>query len=181
MTHRTKTTTASHVTLAALLGATLSVAVSVSAPSAAHAANACHSGAWNALGDGEVKYDEGPTGDLKYPATLHGKTVRLYSNRANASARAEANLSAGDVMGIDRSNFTVTGPNADHNWLRTHEVEARGTWDYCEVTAGSNGTYSTPRIDGAHRAVRVCILHNGGRQCTNVWYADNDDDSGDWS
>ena len=163
--------------MAALLGATFAVGLSVSIPSAAYAEKKCHSGGWPAGGYGEVKYDNpGATGDLKYPATLHGRTARLYSGRTNAAAYAKVYLTKGYVLGIDRSNFTVTGPRADHNWLRTHEVEAKGTWDYCEVTASSNRTYETPVIDGAHRAVRICLLHDGGRQCTNIWYADNDDD-----
>ncbi|HEX7307632.1 hypothetical protein [Lentzea sp.] len=177
MLRRSNSSRFANVTMAAVLGAAFTVGLLVSSPTAAHAEKKCHGGGWPVLGYGEVKYDNpGGSGDLKYPASLHGRTARLYSGRSNAAAYARVYLTRGDVLGIDRSNFTVTGPGSDHNWLRTDEVEARGTWDYCEVTATSDATYDTPVIDGAHRAVRICLLHNGGRQCTNIWYADNDDD-----
>jgi hypothetical protein len=85
------------------------------------------------------------------------------------------------ILSIDRSSFPVTGPRKDHNWLTTDDVQRRGTWDFCETRAGSRGTYQSRRIDGAHRAVRVCLRHQGAIQCTNIWYADNDDNAGDLS
>jgi hypothetical protein len=156
------------------------VVAGVAAPSPAQAAGTCHHNGGSILPDNDVQGNFGSTGDMKYPATLHGRTVRLITDSGNASAYAGALLQAGDVLSIDRSNFEVRGPRSDHNWLTTTDVQSRGTWDYCEVT-GPGVYVTTPRIDGAHRAVRVCLRHNGGLQCTNIWYADNDDDAGDWT
>jgi hypothetical protein len=135
--------------------------------------NHCHLNRASYKPDGEV-------GRPYYPVKLYGHTVRLYTNRGNASARAVVNgLENGDILSIDRSNFGVRGPK-DHYWRTTGEIEDRGTWDYCEARPDWSGTAVTPRIDGAHRAVRVCLRHRGVLQCANWWYADNDDDVNDW-
>ncbi|MBE3009415.1 hypothetical protein IL992_09415 [Microbispora sp. NEAU-D428] len=43
-----------------------------------------------------------------------------------------------------------------------------------------SGTSATiAGIDGAHRYVRVCLRRSGALQCTNIWYGDNDDETGD--
>jgi hypothetical protein len=167
-------------TVAAVLSIVASaVMLNVAASAPAQAASSCHRNSGSVLGAGEVEVSFGSTGDMKYPATLHGRKVRLFTDSGNASAYAVALLQPGDILSIDRSNFEVRGPRSDHNWLTTSEVQARGDWDYCEVT-GPGSQIATPRIDGAHRAVRVCLRHNGGLQCTNIWYADNDDDKDDW-
>ncbi|KAB1929850.1 hypothetical protein F8271_28485 [Micromonospora sp. ALFpr18c] len=164
--------------MAFVLAAAGVAAVQFGTSAPAQAANRCVSGAWNALGDGEV-LKTGSTGDTRYPGSLHGKTIRLYSNHANASVIAKAEgASSGDVISIDRSNFSVTG-SAEHYFKSTTDIQKLGTWDYCETQASSSGTLTSKRIDGAHRYVRVCLRHSGALQCMNVWYGDNDDDAGD--
>lgn len=166
-----------------LTGATTVVMTAV-LPSAAHASAACHTGANSIMPDYDLTGSWGSTGDLKYPAVLHGKKIHLYTDRGNASAYAKGeNLSKGDILSIDRSNWRLNPQTekAEHYWLSTAKVGARGTYDYCEKKITSAGTQSTPRIDGAHRAVRPCLRHKGALQCTNVWYADNDDNPGDWT
>ncbi|SCF46434.1 hypothetical protein GA0070564_11376 [Micromonospora mirobrigensis] len=154
--------------------------VQAGTPTGAEAANACFLGNYNALGDSEVNRS-GSTGDTRYPATLHGKTVHLYTNVANASVVATVDgASTGDVVSIDRSVFRVSG-TADHYFKTTAQIQALGTWDYCEKTATSSGKLTSKRIDGAHHYVRVCLRHSGALQCTNVWYGDNDDEAGDIS
>lgn len=166
--------------------------IALSSP--AHAASYCHTNNRNTFGVDKAVLFDGGRGDLQYPAILHGKKVYLASNSANASAKAYAEgLAPGDILSIDRANFDVRnvpkncnnpyknvicGPG--HYWLSTTYVQQHGTWDYCETfNRDQYNNMETPRIDGAHHAVRVCLRHNGGLQCTNVWYADNDDDATD--
>lgn len=113
-----------------------------------------------------------------YPASLHGETVRLYSHSADASVKATVSgAQAGDILSVDRSNFLVTG-GGSHYWQTTSWIQSQGTWDYCEKTL--TGTSATIEgVDGAHRYVRVCLRRSGALQCTNIWYGDNDDDTGD--
>ncbi|WP_170208298.1 hypothetical protein [Couchioplanes caeruleus] len=143
----------------------------VALPNPAHAASYCHT----------QKSGFGPDRPINY-AILHGTPVTLMSDSANASAYVNAELKPGDVLSIDRSNFEVRGPRSDHNWPSNDDVaRIGGTWDYCETFAGSAyGWMSTPRIDGAHRAVRGCLRRNGEVRCQDIWYADNDDDRTDW-
>lgn len=152
--------------LAAVLLLTLASmgGLAVPRPQAAHAAAACHLA-------GDSIY--GIVG-THYPVTLHGVSVGLRSGVSHGAAYAIGNVHAGDIISIDRANFTISG-SASHYWFDTIWVLAHGTYDYCEYRAPANGVYQTFIIDGAHRPVRACLRHNGALQCANWWYADNDD------
>ncbi|WP_191839075.1 hypothetical protein [Catellatospora chokoriensis] len=143
----------------------------------AQAAKDCHIGVV-ATGLYQEVTKSGATGDLRYPATLHNATIKLYSHSGDASVKAEVSgARSGDILSVDRSNFLVTG-TAEYYWQSTSWMQTQGTWDYCEKTlTGSSATIKD--MDGAHRWIRVCLRRSGALQCTNVWYGDNDDESGD--
>jgi hypothetical protein len=157
-------------------------------PSPARAAADCHPKGWSGIPDyyDEVKYTDPnrTSGDFRYPATLHGTTVRLMTDTGNASTYVSAILRKGDVLSIDRTNFLVSDliPDAlpltegkpGYYFRETYSIEGKGTWDYCETTATHNGAFATPHIDGSNRFVRACLRRNGGLQCTNMWYGDMD-------
>ncbi|MEV4411415.1 hypothetical protein [Catellatospora sp. NPDC049609] len=165
--------------LVLLASSTVVVADAVAAPPASAAAY-CHYNNVAATGAYLPVEKTGSTGDMRYPATLHGATLTLYSHTADASAKVTVdNGRVGDVVSIDRSNYLVTGTGESYfqttSWVQSHGT---GTWDYCEKTlTGTSG--SLAGIDGAHRWIRVCLRRSGALQCTNIWYGDNDDETGD--
>jgi hypothetical protein len=163
--------------LVLLASSTVVAADAVAAVPASAAAN-CHYNNVATTGYYAQVDRTGSTGDMRYPATLHNATLTLYSHTADASVKVSvSNGRAGDIVSVDRSNFLVTG-TADHYFQPTSWVQARGTWDYCEKTL-SGTSASLQGIDGAHRWIRVCLRRSGALQCTNIWYGDNDDETGD--
>ncbi|MDX3128683.1 hypothetical protein PV367_02445 [Streptomyces europaeiscabiei] len=155
-------------TYAAVMGAfVMAAAMPLLAPTTAHAANACHRNN-NILVTAEIK--------THYPVTLHGATIKLYSERRNGAAFFQTvGARAGDIISIHRTHRVATG-SAEHYWWNNSQA---GSYDYCETTAPRDGLVRTERIDGAHHGVRACLRRNGNQQCASWWYADNDDDSGD--
>ncbi|MGW1887428.1 hypothetical protein [Streptomyces sp. NPDC001970] len=141
---------------AALLAASAVAVTAEPAQAAAH----CHT-TW------EIGYKNVGT---HYPVTLHGTTVYLQSGSPNGSARAYANLRTGDILTLDRSKYQTT-----RTWSTTTQVmnELNG-YDYCGITASSNGTRYTQQIEGYQNAIRVCLRRGGALQCSNMWYADQD-------
>lgn len=125
-----------------------------------------------------------------YPVRLHGTKVYLKTDKGNAAVQAVADrVSAGDVLSIERSNFAVSGPRG-YYLRRTSWIVAQSPhegYSSCDWTATSSGRFSTSAsspVDGAHRYVRVCLRHNGVRQCAGddgrrAWYGDNNDDWND--
>jgi hypothetical protein len=165
--------------LALLMGGSVTAVTTTTATSAAAAAN-CH---WNNVPFGGfwgTVQLSGSTGDMRYPATLHGATITLQTHSADASVRVTASgLRQGDVLSVDRSNFRVAG-SAEYYFQSTAWVQARGTWDYCESPPMSgSGIAVIEGVDGAHRYIRTCLRRSGALQCTNMWYGDNDDETGD--
>lgn len=176
---RTRAVAARVTALVTLVSGSVVLAGTVTAAPAQAAAN-CHYNNVAITGYyGEVKYgSSSASGDLRYPATLHGATVRLYSHTADASVKATVSgARSGDILSVDRSNFRVSG-TAGHYFKSTSWVQSHGTWDYCEKKL-SGTSASIAGIDGAHRYVRVCLRRSGALQCTNIWYGDNDDETGD--
>jgi hypothetical protein len=157
------------VVATAVAASVMGVPVLLPAP-AAHAAAACH------VNNG-FTYE--PVG-APYPEVRFGETMHLMSDGRNASAYGFVFADSGDILSIDQARFTVSG-SAHFYWLTTDEVERRGGWDYCESVVALWPSYLfTPAVDGAHRPVRLCLRHHGNLECSNSWYADNDDDADDW-
>jgi hypothetical protein len=154
------------VVLVAILTLPLWTLASVAASPAKSQSGAC---TWPHLADyyKDIIYD-GNKRDINYPATLHGKTVRLMNGGStNHSFAWVENASAGDILSIDRA----TDPdkkNTTQKWW----TSGIGKWEYCEQKGWRNGDWGTPSMSNWHVPMRVCLRHNGALQCANIWYAD---------
>ncbi|GGQ84808.1 hypothetical protein [Couchioplanes azureus] len=165
--------------------------------SPAQAAKYCQPGDNSSWPDFEVDYEDEKrkTGDFMYRAYLHGVGIELVTDSGNASvyAHAVSGLRAGDILSIDRTNFTVDrvvgeaawgktwDGDALHFFRETYTMEAHGTWDYCERAAATDWDIlfrsegvRTARIDGSNHFVRPCLRRGGQLQCSNMWYGDMD-------
>ena len=109
-------------------------------------------------------------GDKRYPATLHGKTVRFWNGRAfNQTYAQVVNPSAGDIVSIDRTTDSDKQNTTQSIW---NTSQIRG-WEFCQTKAAeSGGVANSPAMNNWHIPMRVCLRHNGALQCTNVWHAD---------
>lgn len=154
-----------------------SLAVGAGSASAHTSAVSCRTDTYfDVKGWGEILYGSDHSDwngkDIAYPATLHGKTVRLMNGRYTNRMYAKViNPSTGDIVSVDRAKG-ISGTT--RVWWRTDEVAAQGGWDYCETkVTSSGGEWKSPWVPGWQVPVRVCLRHNGALQCTNIWRADN--------